>query len=167
MQNWYRQAQDAGTPGSIGANPSGGALPAVNPNSAINPDKPGKGEASPAPNVNYAEIDRLIKNNILKPLYNYLNTFMNSPYPNYNGENNPFMEAMIQLYDTKTIIGFKRQLDSYLNVSRLVVSGTPNPALQKWIATVLTMFPEGEAKTQLRVELNKISAATGMQGRGV
>jgi len=167
MQNWYRQAQDAGTPGTIGANPSGGALPAVNPNSVRDTDKPGEDAAAPETNVNYVELDRMIKNNILKPLYNYLNTFMNSPYPDYKGENNPFMEAMIQLYKSDTIIGFKRQLDAYLNVSRLVVSGNPNPALQRWVATILTMFPEGEAKNQIRIELDKVGAAAGMQGTGV
>jgi len=166
MSNWYRQVQEAGTPGAEGAPVNTGSDASMGANPQIGVENE---SADPAMmgEVDYEGLDRDIKNNILKPLYDFYATFVGKPYPDYEGDENPFMVAMIQMYESGTVIGFKRHLDAYANVSRMVASGNPNPALAQWVNMLLNMFPEGDAKIQLQQELQKLNTQTVMQGQAV
>ena len=164
MSNWYKRAQETGTPGTGGADPTiGDGAMVPNPQTMVEDAT----EETAWQEIDYEGLDQRIKNDILKPLYEFYNTFVNQPYPDYEGDENPFMVAMIQMYEAGTVIGFKRHLDAYANVSRLVRAGEPNPALSGWISQLLTMFPEGDAKIQLQQELQKLNEATVMQGQTV
>lgn len=163
MLNWYRRAQETGTPGADAADPTIGEG-VMAPNTQPMEDDADYAEWQ---EIDYEGLDQKVKNDILKPLYDFYSTFVNQPYPEYEGDENPFMVAMIQMYEAGTVIGFKRHLDAYSNVSRLVRAGEPNPALSNWISNLLTMFPEGDAKIQLRDELQKLNEVTVMQEQSV
>jgi len=167
MYNWYKSAQEAGTPGAPGADVNTGSDPAVEPNPQIRGQEAVDADPSMTGQIDYAALDRQIKNNILKPLYEFYNIFTSKPYPDYEGDENPFMVALIQMYERGTVIGFKRHLDSYKNVSRLVISGNPNPSLSAWVTQLLYLFPEGDAKIQLQQELAKLNSQAVMQEQTV
>ena len=145
MYNWYKSAQEAGTPGAPGADVNTGSDPAVEPNPQIRGQEAVDADPSMTGQIDYAALDRQIKNNILKPLYEFYNI----------------------MYERGTVIGFKRHLDSYKNVSRLVISGNPNPSLSAWVTQLLYLFPEGDAKIQLQQELAKLNSQAVMQEQTV
>jgi len=167
MSNWYRRAQETGSPGAGGAGVNTGADPAVGPDPRVGMEEGAKDDAATTGDVDYVALDRQIKNRILKPLYEFYNTFVNKSYPDYEGDKNPFMVAMIQMYEGGTVIGFKRHLDAYVNVSRLVVSGSPDPALSSWVSQLLYLFPEGDAKIQLRQQFGELNTQAVMQEQTV
>jgi len=161
MPNWYRQSQATeGTPGTEGAPVVPGA---PQPNPVMDqPDAMSQPEGA----VDYTILDKRIKDDVIAPLFGYYQTFISEAYPQYEGENNAFMSAMISLYERGIIIGFRRHLESYNNISQIVADGDAGSALDQWIDILLEMFPEGEAKIMLQNELSKIEMELGMQGVG-